>query len=408
MRSMFTAIGLRVAVLAVFAVLWGCPRPEMPPPLPPMVLLSPASYPHFTDDRDYAGLAEAIENSLAYLRRLPPQRTIAFGDHHYQVDHLMRSAVHFAELAASKPSADHLNALIKEHYLVYQAAGSDGAGTVLFTGYYEPLLSGSLEPSRTYPVPVHSRPSDLVDIDLSLFDPELRGRRITGRLTGRSVVPYSERSQIRLRDDFNAVAPPIAWLRDEVDLFILQIQGSGRIALPDGSDMSVRFDSSNGLPYRSIGRLLIDSGAIAPEDMSMQAIRDYLVRNPERATAVMDHNPRYIFFKKSSGGPYGALGEPLTPLRSIAVDPSLFPMASLAYIHTPLAVVAATGDILRWQPHSGFALAQDSGSAIKGPGRADLFWGHGQEAEIGAGHLKHPGRLYFLVRKPDVDFVEKD
>ena len=407
MRLTFKSRILRLLIPASFCVLLGCPRPAIPPQ-PPMVLLCPADYPSFSDDLDYAGLAKSMESSLAYLRRLPPDRTMRFGPDAYRVDHLIRSITDFANLAASKPSPEQLDALIKEQFLVYRASGSDAAGAVLFTGYYEPLLPGSLVQSKSFSVAIHSRPSDLVDIDLSLFAPDLRGRRLTGRVADQRVVPYSDRSQIRQRKNFNAIAPPIAWLRDEVDLFILQIQGSGRIALPNGDTMNVRFDSSNGKPYRSVGRLLIDRGAIKPGDMSMQAIRDYLIRHPDQAEAIMDHNPRYIFFQKTKGGPFGALGEPLTPLRSIAVDRSLFPSAALAFIHTPAPVVSDSGTISRWGRFNGFVLAQDTGSAIKGPGRVDLFWGHGPKAEVAAGHLKHTGQLYFLVRKMSPSALKTD
>jgi membrane-bound lytic murein transglycosylase A len=240
-----------------------------------------------------------------------------------------------------------------------------------------------------------------VEIDLSLFAPDLKDRRIIGQITGKTVVPYPDRARLRQVRRLNTIAPPIAWLRDEVDLFILQIQGSGKIAFTDGKILNAGFDGSNGCPYRSVGRLLIDQGKIKPKDMSMQAIRSYLRDHPGEAESIMNHNPRYIFFKKAQAGPFGALGQPLTAMRSIAVDRSLFPSAALAFITTEVPNVGLNGKILNRKNYAGFALAQDAGSAIKGPGRVDLFWGSGFQAEKSAGKLKNQGRLYFLVLKPD-------
>ena len=170
--------------------------------------------------------------------------------------------------------------------------------------------------------------------------------------------------------------------------------------LANGEQRHILYNGSNGRPYRSIGRLLIDKGHIPPEKMSMQAIRAYLRQHPEMSRNIMDHNPRYIFFKTAQDGPLGSLGQPLTPMRSLAVDRSIMPSAALAFITTPVPKVNTHGIIERWESYNGFALAQDAGSAIKGPGRIDLFMGHGLKAEVGAGHLKHSGELYFLILKP--------
>ncbi|MBR9980364.1 MAG: MltA domain-containing protein, partial [Desulfatitalea sp.] len=248
-----------------------------------------------------------------------------------------------------------------------------------------------------------SRPSDLLDIDLTPFDPDLTGRRIVGRLEGRTVVPYPDRAAIGRDSRFARIAPPVAWVADEIDLFMMMVQGSGKIDLGNGDRLHLQFDGSNGRPYRSIGRLLIDQGHIDPDKMSMQAIRRHLRQNPEQVRAVLDYNPRFIFFRTIANGPLGALGVPLTPMRSVAVDRRLFPLAALAFVELPIPKVDGQGNIDEWFEHRGFALAQDTGSAITGPGRADLFWGGGVVAEVAAGHLRHPGMLYFLVLTPESD-----
>ena len=338
--------------------------------------------------------------SLVYLRKRPSQQTVCFGPDTYTVAHLIRSLETFAAMIAGRPTAEQLDRMIDEHFLVYRASGHDETHQVLFTGYYEPMVRGSRTPSARFPIPINSRPDDLVEIDLSAFAPDLKGRRIVGRYTGRTVVPYPDREQIRRDASFDSKAAPIAWLQDEVDLFNLMVQGSGKVLLDDGVMLDVHFDASNGRAYRSIGRLLIEQGKISKDNMSMQAIRDYLKANPKEANAIMNHNPRYIFFRSIDQGPLGALGVSLTPNRSLAVDRTLFPMAALAFISLPTPRVDDQGHLDGWQSHHGFVLAQDTGSAIAGAGRADLFWGHGLQAETAAGHLKHDGRLYFLVLKP--------
>ncbi len=390
---------------AVFAGLLACvPKPpQVPPPLPRAALerLSREAYPRFVDDGDSGPLTDSIQASLAYLERLPSGRRVRFGNDVYTVAHLVRTLEAFSALMAQRPSSDRLNDVIRQRFRVYRSVGRDADGRVLFTGYYEPLLQGRLTPDARFTVPIHSIPHDLVEIDLTPFAVDLAGRTIVGRYTPGRVVPYPTRGEIRRNAGFDALAPPVGWLQDETDLFILQIQGSGRLQLPDGTQRHILYAGSNGRPYRSVGRLLIDEGYIPSEKMSMEAIRSFLQENQDIAADIMDHNPRYIFFRPAESGPLGALGEVLTPMRSVAVDRTIFPSAALAYIVTPLPRVGSSGGIETWVVHSGFVLAQDAGGAIKGPDRVDLFTGSGRQAEVTASRLKHTGALYFLVLDPD-------
>jgi len=387
-----------VWIVASVTFITACP----PKPMPPhsvMNRLTPADFPQFSDTGDYEPLIRSIAMSLSYLRKLPSERRMAYGPDEYTVAHLIDSLETFTRILRERPPVGRLNQTIRERFAVYQAAGNDADHQVLFTGYYEPILDGSRTRTPQYTVPIYGRPDDLMEIDLSPFAQDLKGRRIIAKQAGRTIVPYPDRSQIRQTDGFDRLARPLAWLRDEVDLFNLMIQGSGKVQLPDGSLLEIQFDVSNGRPFRSIGRLLIDEGKISRNRMSMQAIRDYLKQHPEEVDPVLNHNPRYIFFHQIPQGPMGALAVPLTPRRSIAVDRSIFPSAALAFISLPLPRVNEQGKITGWTPDAGFVLAQDTGSAIKGPGRVDLFWGHGLKAEVAAGHLKNNGQLYFLVLK---------
>ena len=397
----------RRAVVYGVSLLWiaivtGCAAPIAPPQgeLPSLVRIRPPDYPHFADDMYYDGLLHAIDRSVAYLTPLPPDRVFAFGLDRFPAAHVLRSLETFRDFIRNRPPPSALNRFIADNYWVYRSAGSDQQGRVLFTGYYEPVLQGSLVPSAEFPVPVYARPRDLVTIDLGPFAPDLKGRTITGRFTGQTLVPYYDRREIEAWGKLEDRAPTLLWLKDPVDLFFLQVQGSGRVYLQNGQSRNLHYDAANGRPYRSIGKLLLEEGKIARDQMSMQAIRDYLRRHPAETPAILNHNPSYVFFQTEAESPLGALGVKLTPGRSVALDRRWFPRTGLLFIETSKPLVDGDLRIRRWTDLRRFALAQDTGGAIRGPGRADLFWGNGPYAEIAAGHLQHPGTFYFLVLKP--------
>jgi len=283
---------------------------------------------------------------------------------------------------------------------VYRSTGRETDGQVLFTGYYEPFLNGSLNSSARYAWPLYELPDDLVTVDLGLFSDKFKGEKITGRLSGKTVVPYWERKDIEKSAALRGKARVLAWVDDPVDLFFLQIQGSGKIRLDTGPVINVHYHGSNGRPYRSVGNLLIKRGLIPKQDMSMQRIREYLKAHPNQMDEILNYNPSYVFFKTEPDGPIGSIGVPLTPGRSVAVDRRIFPPTSLVFIQTRKPLVDSNNRITSWDHFSRFALNQDTGGAIVGPGRTDIFWGNGPYAEMAAGHLQHTGNLYFLVLKP--------
>ncbi|MBT8372235.1 MAG: MltA domain-containing protein [Deltaproteobacteria bacterium] len=358
-------------------------------------------YPDFSDDIAYDGLENSILKSLSYLYKIPPDRQFVFGKDSYDTDHMIDSLQRFLDYIETQPPVNELRDFIKSNYRIYRSVGRDGRGEVLYTGYYEPLLSGSLVRSEEYPFPIYTRPRDLISIDLSLFSEKYKGERIIGRYTNQTVVPYYERSEIDAEGALDGNAEVLAWANDSIDVFFLQIQGSGKVNLDNGEVINVHYQASNGRPYRSIGKLLIDEEKITKEEMSMQKIREYLVQHPDEIEAVFNYNPSYVFFEIEPDGPLGNINVKLTPGRSIALDRRIFPPATLVFIETEKPVVDVTGQIQSWKHFTRFALNQDTGGAIRGPGRADLFWGNGLYAEIAAGHLKHTGELYFLVLKPD-------
>jgi membrane-bound lytic murein transglycosylase A len=369
--------------------------------VPALVRLSVNQYPDFHDGLYLDNLEYGIGKSLEYLRRLPPERSFSFGEDVYSAQHLMQSLEVLRDLVRERPDPGDLNDAIAERFRVYRSTGGPQSGQVLFTGYYEPHLQGSLRPDARFRYPVYAMPRDLMVIDLSPFSKDLQGKRIVGRLQGDTLVPYPDRQAIEADEGFAQKAPPIAWVDDRIDLFFLQIQGSGRIYLNTGGFIRVHYHGANGRPYRSIGRLLIDQGKIPAEEMSMQRLKAYLQAHPEAVDGVLNHNPSYVFFKTETSGPIGAIGVDLTPGRSVAVDRRVFPMAAAAFLQTQIPVVDGSGRIDRWIDFSAFALNQDTGGAIRGPGRVDIFWGNGPYAEIAAGHLQHRGSFYLLVLEPD-------
>jgi membrane-bound lytic murein transglycosylase A len=376
---------------------------EKPPEIKKTALIriDPSRYPDFLDDMDYDGLACCIAESIVYLNRIPPTIEFRFGQDVYDTSHMIRSLERFLDFIRTKPSEDRLIKYIRDNYLVYTSMGSDHSKQVLFTGYYEPILEGSLEKDVTYKFPVYTRPDDLTTVDLSLFSPQFEGKTIIGRYTNQSIVPYYDRREIENKGLLEGKASAIAWLKNRIDLFFLQIQGSGKIYLDDGESFNVHYQATNGQPYRSIGKLLVDEGKIPLEEISMQKIRNYLHHHPQEIDAVLNYNPSYVFFKIEQNGPMGCLQVELTPGRSIALDRHLFPPGALAFIETKKPLISGDGVIHKWTGLSRFVLNQDTGGAIHGPGRADIFWGSGPYAEIAAGHMQEFGSLYFLILKPD-------
>lgn len=281
----------------------------------------------------------------------------------------------------------------------FQLTRADGGEEGLITGYYEPLLRGSRKPSARYRHAVYALPDDLLVIDLTELYPELKGLRLRGRLDGRRVVPYYDRAQLE-QGRGALMGREIAWVDDAIELFFLQIQGSGRIALEGGGMMRVGYADQNGHPYRSIGRLLVERGELPLERASMQGIKAWARANPAKVTELLNHNASYVFFRELPAdlpGPLGALGLPLTARRSVAVDPGFVPLG--------VPVFVATTWPLSTRPLNQLMLAQDTGGAIRGPVRADFFWGFGEDAAREAGRMKQPLRMWVLLplgyRVPD-------
>lgn len=291
-----------------------------------------------------------------------------------------------------------VRAFLAAHFSPYAIAYPDGRREGLITGYYEPKLQGSRSPTSRFKVPLYAVPDDLLAVDLGEMIPELANRRVRARVDGHRVVPYWSRREIE-----RGVAPlankALAYVADPLDAFFLQIQGSGRIELPDGSVMRLGYADQNGHPYRAVANVLIARGEMTLEQASMQSIREWARGNADRVSALLDENPSYVFFREipppaagtldaAIDGPLGSLGVPLLARRTIAVDTRAIPLGTPMWLATR-------------QPSSGapierLVLAQDTGGAIRGAVRADFFWGAGEDAAGEAGRMRESGRLWML------------
>ena len=300
--------------------------------------------------------------------------------------------------AVSVEGRGRARAFFESRFSAYEARnGAIAEG--LFTGYFEPELRGALRADASHAVPLYRRPPDLVTADLGLFRPGLAGERIAGRVSDGALKPYAARAEI----DAGALAGQgleLAWVDDPVDAFFLHIQGSGLLAFADGTARRVTYAASNGQDYFPIGRTLVEQGALKPEEVSMPAIRAWLDANPARAPALMHENRSYVFFRWLDGGqaaegPVGAQGVVLSAGRSLAVDRRFVPLTAPVWLATgaPDPADPAGSD----RPLRRLMVAQDTGSAIRGPVRGDVYWGTGAAAGAVAGRMRHEGRYWLLL-----------
>jgi membrane-bound lytic murein transglycosylase A len=274
---------------------------------------------------------------------------------------------------------------------------ADGADTGLITGYYEAMLYGARKRGGAYQTPLYRVPEDLLTVDLGSVYPQLKGMRLRGRLSGKTVVPYSSRAEIA-RAPFNG--KELLWVNDPVEAFFLEVQGSGRVQLDTGETVRVAYADQNGHPYKAIGRWLVEQGELTAEQATAQGIRAWIAANPGRRQELFNVNPSTIFFREEklpdpSLGPKGALGVPLTPGRSVAIDPAFIPLGAPLF----LATTEAGSEV----PMQRLMMAQDTGGAIRGAVRADFFYGFGPDAVDRAGKMKQRGQIWVLLPRAAAD-----
>lgn len=363
-----------------------CAAPEKPAPAVQIIKpLKPASWsdlPGWSDDKTLTEAFPAQLQSCNALGKKPAWQEAC------------NAARSLSDSQRQDPSA--LRAYYQKYFQPYQLVQNDGAANGLFTGYYEPLLKGAKQAGGQARYPIYGVPPNLLTIELGDLFPELKGKRVRGRLTDdNKVIPYWTREQIEANPS-RMNARPLAWVDDPIELFFLQIQGSGRVQLPDGSRLRVGYADQNGQPYQSIGSVLIKQGALTKDTASMQGIQNWARNNPTKVQALLNANPSYVFFRvlptdpnNPDAGPPGALGVPLTPGRSIAIDPRATPLGAPVWLDTTFPNTN--------KPMQRLVMAQDTGGAIKGAVRADFFWGFGADAGKEAGRMKQNGQMWTLL-----------
>ena len=395
---------LRAAAAALLCLsITGCPGAKRPPVTRSEDAMREAMKPpRLLDDADLPSLRAALGESLVWIDALPADRRFVYGPRVLSTAEVRLVFTTMREILVDDPSPDVLEKRIHERFDILESTGGE-SGDVLYTGYYEPVIEAAAAPDATYATPVYARPPDLVEIPIDQFGERFAGERgLFGRIDGAEsprprVLPYWSRTEIAA-GKLAGKNLELAWAKDPIALFFVEVQGSGALVFPDGTEKRIGYAASNGRLYQSIGKLLIDEGQIPREQMSMQALRAWLLANPSEITRVFAYNPSYVFFRMLDGAPLGSLGRPVTPGRSVATDSKLFPHGALAFISTARPIPGPDGKP-EPQKLGRFVLNQDTGGAIRGAGRVDVFWGRGPDAEYSAGHMKERGRLFFLVPK---------
>lgn len=350
----------------------------MPPPEDPRAILVPAAVdnlPGWTQDNFVAALDAFRKSCPALLGQKSWQRVCGIAE-------------------AANGDAGRAQAFFTQEFDLFQVLSfATESPTGIVTGYYEPLLRGSRVRTARYRYPLYAQPQDLVTVDLSALHPDLKHRRLRGRLEGNRLVPYFSREEID-GDGKPLKGLELVWVDDAIEALFLQIQGSGQIEFENGERIRVGYADQNGHPFRGIGGLLVRRGELKLEQSSMQGIKEWARRHPRRVQQYLNANPSYVFFRElptDLPGPLGALGVPLTAERSVAIDPRVVPLGAPVYLATTYP--ASTRPLQR------LMMAQDTGGAIAGPARADFFWGFGDAAGREAGRMKQSGNMWVLLPK---------
>ena len=400
----FFSIILRCVAVTAWALLAACETltPGKPPatPTPPPVASVPAPVPAPTEvtptpkpPAPASALRATGWDAVANWREDNPQLAWSafIGSCGALKNQPAWQSVCSVATALQEPTREMVVRFFETNFAPYQVINADGTDSGLVTGYYEPLLNGSRKRSARYHVPVYGVPDDMLVIDLGEVYPELKSMRLRGRIDGRRVVPYYNRAQI---DSGSApvTGKEIVWVEDSIELFFMQVQGSGRVKLDGKETIMLGYADQNGYPYRSIGRLLVERGDLPLEKASMQGIKAWAKQNPDKLQELLNYNASYVFFRelpRDLPGPLGALGIPLTARRSIAVDARYIPLGAPVFLATTMPNSR--------QPLNRLMIAQDTGGAIRGAVRADFFWGFGEEAATLAGRMRQSGKMWVML-----------
>lgn len=354
------------------------------------------------DGGDPKGLIRALDLSLKRLAKKDQQETYTYGKQKVSVAEMAEMLRDLKAKVAELGTGEKLSEYLEDNYKFFTHTG----GPILVTGYYEAELRGSRVRTSRYQYPIYRKPNDVLEVELPKFSAldKFKGGGLPDSVIGREykkgkVGPYYSRADIDGSKKLSGRRLELCFVDDPVALFFLHIQGSGVITLPDKSTIRVNFAGRNGHPYRSIGQVLSDEKKLKKGEVTAQAIEKYLRANPKDARRIFDSNPSYIFFREVKEGPLGSIGVPLTPFRSIATDSKLYPRGAPALLRTKIPIVNSDGEVIGHKPFTQLVLNQDTGGAIQGPRRVDLFTGRGAVAQGVAGALKAAGELFFIAKR---------
>lgn len=351
------------------------------------------------DDGDLNALRQAVGASIRYWRQRPAALAVPVCGRSYRADDFLETLQHFQGLLTTLPR-EELAAAVARDFTLCPPVDGPQTDEALVTGYYQPRFKGSLRKSPPFIYPVYGLPPELIQAE-SFTEKGVAAQ--VGRMEEGRLVPYWTRAEIETKGLLQG--HELCYLADPVEVFLLQVQGSGLVELADGTLRQLLFAGSNGWPYRSIGRLLVDEGRLPLAEVDMPRIRRYLEEHLDDRQRILHYNKRYIFFRISvpapGSGPVGSMGAVLTPGRSVALDQALFPLGGLYFLQTERPVESPDSPC-QWQPMNRFVLHQDTGAAIKGLKRLDFFWGSGDYPERAAGLMKQPGRFYLLMRNKEL------
>ena len=403
-------LGIMRLFLFLFGVFllnfWGCVPPGARPyffPEEPWHYVEREMGEALRDDEDPRSLQLALERSLDYLaqkmnggKSLPGSPNL-FGPP-FGAKALYRTLTQFQQALATAVGPIDLETKIRERFTFWEAQRRGEDAPLLLTGYYEPVVEGNIRPGGAYRYPLYGRPPDLIEVNTGQTLLDGNQQKSIGRLEAGRRVPYYSRREIDTEGVLEGKGLELVWLRDPWERFMLHVQGSGLVQFPDGRRIRVGYAGSNGRSYRSIGRALVERGFLKEDEVSLPRVREFLQDNPGLMIEIFNANERYIFFRilPEMEGPNGSLGVALTPGRSIALDPGVYPPGALAYLVSRQPVLDENGKMIGKKLIQRFVLNQDTGAAMQGPGRADLFFGIGSEAGMAAGVMKEEGRIFLL------------
>ncbi|MEK9629020.1 MAG: MltA domain-containing protein [Nitrospinota bacterium] len=356
----------------------------------------------FTDDLDRPSLNRVINNQLGVMYEQDPASPVRLGDFTLTRGRLVDTLEAFQKLLQKNLPQEEFDKKISEEFLLYRV-GKGKNKKVLFTGYYRPVIPASPVPSPRFRFPIYQMPGK--DFHRVNREPGIRLvgsntgiKRIRGNKSGANWRNLT-REDIDRKGALSDQGLEVAWLENEMERYFLHIQGSGVLEFPDGTRQGVRYQGSNRYPYNSIGKKMIRDGVITTSQGSMQEIKKYFAKNPQNISKYLNQNKRYIFFSLSDEGAIGSGGGELVGGRSIATDKSIYPAGGLVFVKVKKPVLGANNKIKSWKPISRFVVDQDTGSAIRGKARADLYFGTGKKAGAMAGHYHEKGEVYYLIKK---------